>query len=96
MADGAQVLATDGIAVNLHRVDGAVAAHLINYGYDHERDAVAMIAALDLAVRLPGEVATGTVVRPGRSPEPLELDRDGDRYRVRLGEVGPYTVVVFR
>ena len=94
---GPQVRAGAGMAVNLHQRDDVVAAHLINYGYDDDRDAVAVIPELELTVRLPGkDVTAGTVVRPGREPEALELRRDGDGYGVRLKDVGLYTVVVFR
>jgi hypothetical protein len=95
LPDGPQVVASDGIAVNLHQLDG-VAAHLINYGYDDERDAAAVIEELELTVRPGGSVATATAVRPGRSVEPLELIQDGDLFRVRLADVGLYTVVVLR
>jgi hypothetical protein len=93
---GPQVLAGAGIAVNLHRLDDGVAAHLINYGYDDEADTVTVIDDLELTVRLPGTHMTATAVRPGGSPEPLELARDGNCYRVRLTEIGLYTVMVFR
>src|ERR671917_138157 len=93
---GPQVVASDGIAVNLHRLDDGVAVHLVNYGYDDERDAVATIGDLELTLRLGGEFAGATAVRPGRSPERTELSRDGDGYRVRLADVGLYTVVVLR
>ena len=95
-SDGPQVVASGGIAVNLHSLDDGAAVHLINYGYDDERDAVAVIAELELTVRLGGRFATATAVRPGQSAEPLELVKDGDSYRVRLAEVGLYTVVVLR
>ena len=59
---------------------------------------MAVIADLELAVRLPGELATApTVVRPGRPPEPVDLRRGRRRTcRVRLADVGLYTVVVLR
>jgi hypothetical protein len=96
LPDGPQVVASAAVAVNLHRLDDGFAVHLVNYGYDDERDATAAIADLELAVRLPGEVRGGTVVRPGQTPEPVDLARTGDAVRVRLADVGLYTVVVFR
>ncbi len=68
--------------------------HLVDYGYDDARDAVAGIP--DPELTLPGDIPTATVVRPGWPPEPPELSRDGDAYRVRLADVRPYTVVVLR
>ena len=78
--DGPQVAASAEVAVNLHRLDDGVAVHLVNYGYDDERDAAAVIADLELAVRLPGGVraprscdpagpgAGGAGARRGRRP----------------------------
>ena len=77
------------------RADG-VAVHLVNYGYDDERDGVAVIDSVELAVRLAGTWATARAVRPGRAPEPLELTAEADVHRVRLTDVGLYTVVVLR
>ena len=62
------------IAVNLHRLDDGVAVHLINYGYDDERDAVAVIDELELAVRLPGELRDRPrSCDPAGPPEPVDL-----------------------
>ena len=96
LTGGPQVTASAEIAVNLHRLDGAVAVHLVNYGYDDEGDAVAMIADLELTVRLPTGYTSATLVRPGHAPEPLEVSRDGEHLRVRLADVGLYTVVELR
>lgn len=93
---GPQVVTSSEIAVNLHRLDDGVAVHLVNYGYDDEGDAVAVTDDFELTVRPPEDLPTATAVRPGRSPEPLDLTRDGDRCRVRLTDVGLYTVVGFR
>jgi hypothetical protein len=93
---GPQVTASGAVAVNLHRLDDGVAAHLVNYGYDDEQDAVAGIEDLELTLRAPEGCTTAEAVRPGRSPEALELTRADDGYRVRLADVGLYTVVVLR
>ena len=93
---GPQVVASGEIAVNLHQLDDGVAAHLINYGYDQERDAVAVVDDLELTVRLPKTFSTAMLLRPGRPPEALELRRDGDAHCVRLGAVGLYVLVVLR
>jgi len=96
VVDDPQVVVSGGVAVNLHQLADGVAAHLINYGYDDERDAVAVIDELELTIRLAGSFRTAVAVRPGRSAESLELTHDGDCYCVRLLEVGLYTVIVLR
>ncbi len=96
LIEGPQVTASAEVAVNLHRLEDAVVVHLVNYGHDDERDAVAVVDTLELAVRLPTAYSTATLVRPERPREPLELSRDGDVHRVRLADVGLYTVVVLR
>jgi len=88
---GPQVLAGGGLAVNLHRrQDGTVAAHLINYGYDTERDAVPPILDLESSIRLPGRSRRAEVIAPGR---PAVEYADG-RHQVRI-DARLYTIVVF-
>ena len=55
-----------------------------------------MIDSVELAIRLAGTFATATAVRPGQAPERLGLTADGGVHRVRLTDVGLYTVVVLR
>ena len=69
---GPQVVASAEIAVNLHLLDDGVAAHLVNYGYDDEHDAVADDPRAGAGPPVAGEdLATAEVVRPGRPPEPV-------------------------
>ena len=90
------MVVSGGVAVNLHQLADGVAAHLVNYGYDDERDAVAVLDELELTVRLAGSFTTAVAVRPGRSAESLELTHEAGCYGVRLLEVGLYTVIVLR
>ena len=92
---GPQVLAGGGLAVNLHRLqDGTVAAHLINYGYDAEHDAVPLIPDLELSIRLPGRSRRAEVIAPGRPVVESPVGYADGRHQVRI-DAGLYTIVVF-
>ena len=92
---GPQVLAGGGLAVNLHRrQDGTVAAHLINYGYDTDRDGVPPILDLELSIRLPGRSSRAEVIAPGRPAAELAIAYAEGRHQVRI-DAGLYTIVVF-
>ena len=68
------------VAVNLHRLDDGFAVHLVNYGYDDERDAVARDrrprAGRPAARRGPPAPRS---CDPAGPPEPVELARDRGR-----------------
>jgi hypothetical protein len=76
--------------------DGSAAVHLVGYGYDPGTDAVPVRRDLELAVRLPFEPASATLVRPGAGPVELAVRRSGDACAVTLPELGVYGVVVLR
>ena len=89
------------VGVNLQTVweTGAVACHLIGYGYDEASDSVPQLCDVTLAVRLPEHLAAvprAQVVRPGQPDEEINVTTDDDgRSRVQLRTTGLYTVVVF-
>ena len=77
---------------------GAVACHLISYGYDEASDAVPELGDVTVAVRLPESLPAATrarVVRPGQPEEEVGVITDDERSRVELRTAGLYTVVVF-
>ncbi|GIF77941.1 hypothetical protein [Asanoa siamensis] len=88
------------VAVNTAALDGgAVAVHLVNYGYDAEADRVRRTGAATLSVRLPGDLATATATATAYESDgtvtALDVDVvDGFR-RVALDGLGLYTIVVF-
>ncbi|HYI57670.1 MAG TPA: hypothetical protein VEX66_05840 [Microlunatus sp.] len=71
-----------------------MAAHLINYDYDTERDAVPPILDLELSIRLPGRSRRAEVIAPGRPAAESAVAYVGGRHRVRI-DAGLYTIVVF-
>lgn len=95
LADGPQVrvIGDDNVAVNLQRVDGGIAVHLIRYGYDEALDAVPSAGEVMLEVRLPEAHSRLSLHAPTGAPSG-ELSLDGDIYRVRLRDVPLYTVAM--
>ncbi|MQA24241.1 MAG: hypothetical protein GEU94_01945 [Micromonosporaceae bacterium] len=85
------------IAVNIHRlVDDSAAVHLVNYGYDAERDAVEVVKDVELTVDLPFDAPSATLVTPEHGFTELQARSDHSAHTVHLDEVGLYSIVVFR
>ncbi len=95
LADGPQVRVEGDadVALNLQRVEGGVALHLVRYGYDEARDAVASVAALTIEVRLPERYDRLTVHDPA-GVMTGELEREGEIHRLRLRDVPLYGIAV--
>jgi hypothetical protein len=96
-----QVLVDGGAAVdvgvNIAALDdGSAAVHVVGFGYDAGTDAVPLRRDVELAVRLPFEPASATLVRPGSEPVELAVRRSADACAVTLPELGVYGVVVLR
>ncbi len=93
LADGPQmrVEGDADIAVNLQRIDGGVALHLVRYGYDEARDAVPPAAELAIEVRLPEAYDRLSLHAPGEGMTG-ELERDGPIHRLRLRNVPLYGI----
>jgi hypothetical protein len=98
---GRQVLVDGGAAVDVGvnvaaLPDGSAAVHLVGYGYDPATDAVPLRRDVELAVRLPFEPASATLVRPGARPVELAVRRSEDACAVTVPELGVYGVVVLQ
>ncbi|HET6563551.1 MAG TPA: hypothetical protein VFG72_16910, partial [Marmoricola sp.] len=92
---GRQVTTDAGCATNLHRLSsGAVALHLVNYDYDASKDAMLVVADVEVAVRLEAPRRLASVVTPEGGWRDVELRHDGDTHVVALGDLGVYAVVV--
>jgi hypothetical protein len=74
----------------------STAAHLLNYGYDGEVDAVQIHKDVELSVELHFDSLLATVVRPGHPPLEVEVVSRAGVHSVRLAEAGVYTIVVLR
>jgi hypothetical protein len=100
LPDGRQVVldgpGVESVAVNTAALaDGAVAVHLVNYGYDAELDRVRPTGAVTLDVRLPGSPAAATAYASDGGVTSLPVTVADGRHRVALDGLGPYTIVVF-
>ncbi|MEV0717958.1 hypothetical protein [Asanoa sp. NPDC050611] len=91
--DGAGV---EAVAVNTAALaDGAVAVHLVNYGYDAAVDQVRRTGAVTLSARLPGSAGAATAHGSDGSVTPLDVTEVDGYHRVALDGLGTYTIVVF-
>jgi len=100
LPDGRQVVlegaGVEALAVNTAALaDGAVAVHLVNYGYDATLDRVRPTGAVTLDVRLPGSRSSATAYASDGTVTPLPVTVADGRHRVALDGLGPYTIVVF-
>lgn len=92
---GAQVQFDGDAAVNLHRLaDDTVAVHLVNYGYDAERDEVLLVTDRELVVELPRRFTHATVIQPEGKRKAVDVEVEGGRHRLRLDTVGVYAIVL--
>ncbi|MDG4824151.1 hypothetical protein O7635_20055 [Asanoa sp. WMMD1127] len=86
----------EALAVNTAALaGGAVAVHVVNYGYDADTDGVRPTGEVSLDVRLPGSLGTATAYGSDGSVTPLAVTAADGRHRVALDGLGPYTIVVF-
>jgi hypothetical protein len=96
LADGPQVRVVEGrsdVALNLHRIDGGCALHLIRYDYDEVADRVPPLDRLVLDVRLPFEAGEITASSPeGDLVATAETEPD-DSLRITLRQVPIYGIV---
>jgi hypothetical protein len=81
------------LAVNLQRVEEGVAIHIIRYGYDETADAVPMLDALEMSVRLPEAFDAVRCVDPCGTLT-AELSRDGEVHTLSLSNVPLYGIVL--
>ena len=83
------------LAINIQRVDGGAAVHVLRYDYDERQDRVPVLPELTVEIRLPEQFDTCTIYSPGagRAPE-ATLVAEGDTHRVALRNVPLYCVVL--
>jgi hypothetical protein len=95
LVDGPQVrIEGDAdVAVNLQRVAGGVALHLVRYGYDEARDAVPTLPELTIEVRL-SERYDRLALHDPAGTMTGELERDGALHRLRLRDVPLYGIAL--
>ena len=95
-----EVAGAHGVGVNIHRVDGGAAVHLVNY--DVGPDGVQRTDELVLTVRLPGSGAVrGVVLHPADSepvdlPVPPPVAGDEGVLRITVPSLGVYATVEVR
>lgn len=80
-------------AINIQRLDGGMAVHLIRYDYDHEQDRVPGLDAVEIEISLAGQF---TAVDAYGSPKPplAEVERRDGHYTLTLRDVPIYSVLL--
>jgi hypothetical protein len=95
LPQGRQVVTGSGCATNVHLLaDGAVAVHLVNYGFDADADAVVVLPDVSVSVRLDRPRRRAFVVTPEGGRRAVDVRHEGATHRVTLGDVGVYAVLV--
>ena len=90
-----QVRLTPGgdLMINVQRVNGGAAVHVIRYDFDAERDRTPPLPELTIELRLPERFDTLSVHSPGGEMTGT-LESDGLLHRVRLRDVPLYGVAL--
>ncbi len=83
------------LAVNLQRVEGGVAIHILRYDYDSSQDKVPTLEELNLDLRLPGHFSDLEVFSPGESLK-AELEGSDGLYRLSLSSVPLYSILLLK
>ncbi|HSL47049.1 MAG TPA: hypothetical protein VK897_26665 [Anaerolineales bacterium] len=83
------------IAVNLQRVDGGLAVHIMRYDYDSMQDQVPTLDDLQLDLRLPGNFRQAEVFSPGEPPQ-AEVEVSGDLHRLALKNLPLYSIILLK
>ena len=83
------------VAVNIQRVVGGAAIHIIRYDYDETRDAVPLLPALRLDLRLPETFDSLEVFAPGDAPE-ASLTVSGNIHHLDLRNIPLYCVILLQ
>ena len=85
---------TGTLAVNVAAMSAAESAlHVLNYGFDREKDTCESRHQLGIAVRTGHPVGTVTVHAPGCPPERVSFLQDGSRSRLTIPRLDIYAVV---
>jgi hypothetical protein len=86
------------LALNIQRVPGGAALHLVSYDYDEAQDRVPALPELSLDLRLPGAFTAAEVFSPGVPPELSFTVKAGEThpYHLRLKNLPLYTVILLK
>lgn len=85
---------TGTLAVNVAAISATESAlHVLNYGFDREKDTCKSRHQLGMAVRTGHPVGTVTVHAPGRPPERVSFLQEGTRSRLTIPRLDIYAVV---
>jgi hypothetical protein len=94
---GPQVTVSKPVGVNLHRLEGAIGIHLVNYDVDPEAHSVRRTGELAVSVRLDDRFLSEAILHlPGAQRRLLKVHAEGDVHRVRIPDLGVYGVVELR
>jgi hypothetical protein len=83
------------IAVNLQRVDGGLALHILRYDYNSQQDQVQILDELALDLHLPGNFSSAEVFAPGVLPS-ATLEASDGLHRLVLKNVPLYSIVLLK
>ena len=83
------------IAVNLQRVAGGLAVHILRYDYNSQQDQVQLLDELTLDLHLPGNFSTAEVFAPGVLPG-ATLEASDGLHRLVLKNVPLYSIVLLK
>src|SRR5688572_28469270 len=83
------------IAVNLQRVEGGIAIHILRYDYHSLQDKVPALDELNLDLRLPGDFSDLEVFGPGERPQ-TELEGSSGLYHLSLRNVPLYSILLLK
>lgn len=83
------------LALNIVGLDGGVAIHVIRYAYDALADAVPILPALDMVVRLDGDYDAVQFFSPGRELHG-SMSQEGDRYHITMRNLPLYGIVFLK
>jgi hypothetical protein len=87
------VTAGGDFMINVQRVAGGAAVHLIRYDFDPEQDRTPLLPDLTIELRLPERFGSVSTHSPGGQMTG-ELESDGHMHRIRLRDVALYGVAL--
>lgn len=88
-----RVTPTCDLMINVHRVEGGTAVHLMRYDFDVEQDRAQPLPELTIELRLPEQFDKLSVHSPSNGMTGA-LEREGFGYRLRLRDVPLYSIAL--